>query len=996
MSDRDVEAQPGDNYKTDVEAEPLDESAEARRLVMPRKADVARSDQARRTKPARTSDMPGAGAPLLRGAGAHKRVVGRAHPISEPSTDTEFDESGEPDAPRIRLKSPHPLSRLRREEQSKGWAASLGLGHLASSLGLGGSAAPRRGVARPGAMRRGRPHLVRPTMRGIVGFAGMTATFAVVTALLVTLPSHPAAPTGTGSIYGINWHGTVKAPAAKLDFGPYFTTLDTELLMLGTTISTTTAASAASSSAGAAAAVSTTTVWSSTDGTTWTQLSAPGAFGIDGRRFVAQGISDDGQGGLVVIGNNLGSSPTDVIATAWHSRDGRAWTLMQVDSGGGQEMIAGVASRPGAVVAAGNGVAWLSTDGSTWTAQVLPGAVTASSTFTPRAVGSWDGGFVIVGLSNGAKTTTSAVWYSSTGRDWKQAATSLAGFDVRGIAALGDTIVAVGIDLSDNAPALAASWFSTDGATWVKSTAPTDLATVALDGVAAMGGSLIAFGAPPPATTSPAASAGPTLPGSTPVPAAAELVWVSENGRDWLPITSTAAPLTHARMASIGKTVVMIGGASGGLSLVTGDLSLGKSRQPASESAPPAIFALNVKAGDVPMIVDVTKDYTMGPIASTKIRFYLFATGPAGTEIYSSPDGSLWSQEAGPKDLTASVVTPLPAATASAPAASGSAPAASGSAPAATAAASVSAPVQTQAVMTGRPVVLQAITDGQGGIIAIGRVTNSSGNNGMIWHLKGDKWQQVQFNDDPPPEVSSIAAGSGGFVASSDLGGGSQILYSTDGDTWQAGSIAVGNGFALGVATYRYGYVAVGTDPTRQGATTAWTSPDGRTWTLRTDWHLPPNVTALFGQGNTLVAAANTATAAASSSARPSASAAASVKATPTAKPTPTPAVPVQSSTWWWSATGVVWQQSGLQTSDGDWAIANGRILVVSAPTTKGSSWTAWSSVDGRSWDPPRSGSLEFAGARTCTITSIDDRVIIVGWEGPGSLKDYYGRFGGN
>jgi hypothetical protein len=1011
MNDRDVEAQPGDKYETDLEGEPLDEPAEARRLVMPRKADVARSDQARRANPARTS------APE---AGARKRTVAQAHPITDPGADPELDEMDEPAAARVRLKSPHPLSRLRREERRTGLAASLGLNHLAASVGLGGpsgrtssrdgaarQSAARQGVARQGVARRGaalqgvarrgvarlgRPHLFRPTLRGIFGLAGMTATFAVVTGLLLTLPTHPTAPAATGSIYGINWHGTAKPPAAKLDFGPYFTSLDNELLMLGSTISTTGASSSASSSTGAAASVSTTTVWSSTDGTAWTQRSVSGAFGIDGRRFVAQGISDDGQGGLVVIGNSLGSSPTDVIATAWHSRDGRTWTLMQVDSGGGQEMIAGVASRPGSVVAAGNGVAWLSTDGSTWTAQVLPGAVTAGLAFTPRAVGSWDGGFVIIGLSNGTKTTTSAVWYSSTGRDWKQATTSLAGFDVRGIAALGGTVVAVGIDLSDNAPALAASWSSTDGGTWVKSTAPTDLSTVAMDGVANVDGSLIAFGAPAPATTSATASAGPTLPGSTPVPASTEVVWVSENGLDWLPITSTTAPLTRAHMASIGNRVLMIGGASGGLGLVSGDLSLGKARLPASQSAPPAIFALTLKSGDTPMIVDVTKDFTMGPIASTRDRFFVFATGPSGTAIFSSPDGSLWSQEAGPGDLTAAVVSPqpvAPAASGSAPAASGSAPAASGSAPAASRApAPSSAPIQAQTVITGRPVVLQAIPDGQGGIIATGRVTNSAGNTGMIWHLKAGNWQQVQFNDDAPPEVSSIAAGPGGFVASSDLGGGSQILYSTDGDTWQAGSIAVGSGFALSVATYRYGFVAVGTDPTRQGVTTAWTSPDGRTWTLRTDWHLPPNVTALFGMGNTLVAAANTAP--------PTASASSSASAAPSVKPSPTPAVPVQSSTWWWSATGVVWQQSGLQTSSGDWAIANGRILVVSAPATAPGNWTAWNSADGKSWQRPGSESVAFAGSRTCTIASIGDRVIIVGWDSAGSLKDYFGRFGGN
>ena len=108
---------------------------------------------------------------------------------------------------------------------------------------------------------------------------------------------------------------------------------------------------------------------------------------------------------------------------------------------------------------------------------------------------------MIIGLWNGTGPTRSAAWYSATGRDWKLATTSLAGFDARGIAAVGGRIVVVGDDLSDAAPGLAASWSSVDGNTWTESTAPTDQPTVGLDGVAAVDGALLAFGAPPPSTT---------------------------------------------------------------------------------------------------------------------------------------------------------------------------------------------------------------------------------------------------------------------------------------------------------------------------------------------------------------------------------------------------------------------------------------------------------------------------------------------------------------
>ena len=213
------------------------------------------------------------------------------------------------------------------------------------------------------------------------------------------------------------------------------------------------------------------------------------------RRFVAQGISDDGSGGLVAVGNSLGSSPTDVVAMAWHSRDGSTWTSMPVDSASGQEMIGGVAAQPGVVVAAGNGVAWLSTDARTWSPQVLPGA----ASYTLKAVSAWDGGFVVVGLWNGtgpSRSSGSAAWYSATGRDWAKAATSLDGFDARGIAGANGHIVVVGTDTSDTAPGLAASWSSADGNTWTKSTAFSEDTTVAMDGVTTVNGTFLAWGAP--------------------------------------------------------------------------------------------------------------------------------------------------------------------------------------------------------------------------------------------------------------------------------------------------------------------------------------------------------------------------------------------------------------------------------------------------------------------------------------------------------------------
>src|SRR5450759_2824614 len=240
MNDRDVEAQPGDIKQTELEGEPLERPAESNRIATPHKADVARSDQARLARP---------------GSQAHR--------------------VGEPPYPRVRLTAAHPRSRIRREKQAKGPAFSLaGLRASVAALGrsLGGGFGSHRpqvsGQAfRPANMRR----LVfrRPTLKGIFAFAVTAPTVAVVMALLFTLPTNPAAPSASGSIYGITWQAAVKAPTSKIDFGPYFTTYGPDMLMLGTVLTT-----------NGSTTTTATTVWASTDGATWTERSGSGAFDV--------------------------------------------------------------------------------------------------------------------------------------------------------------------------------------------------------------------------------------------------------------------------------------------------------------------------------------------------------------------------------------------------------------------------------------------------------------------------------------------------------------------------------------------------------------------------------------------------------------------------------------------------------------------------------------------------------------------------------------------
>jgi hypothetical protein len=355
-------------------------------------------------------------------------------------------------------------------------------------------------------------------------------------------------------------------------------------------------------------------------------------------------------------------------------------------------------------------------------------------------------------------------------------------------------------------------------------------------------------------------------------------------------------------MIAIGSKLILIGRSLGDLSVTTGMVTMGVARKHASPSGAPANFDMSLQQGVSPMIAVATKDDVLGPVVNSNNRFMVFLTGPTGTSVWSSGDGMLWSQEVDPDSLTA-------------------------------------------AGTTGRPVVISAIPDGQGGIIAVGRVTNAQGDNGTIWHMtKAGTWHQADIQDDAPPEISSIAAGPNGFVASSDVAGGSTILYSADGETWQAGAIAVASGFDLSVASYKYGFVAVGSDPTHGGVSTAWTSPDGRTWTLRADWKLPANVTQVFGMGDGIVASAVLAAPSSVASASPGASASAKASVKPTAvpkatavpKPTTTPAPPQDKNVWYWSSSGVVWQTTGLTTADGTTAVINGEILVLDAPSRHG------------------------------------------------------------
>jgi hypothetical protein len=132
----------------------------------------------------------------------------------------------------------------------------------------------------------------------------------------------------------------------------------------------------------------------------------------------------------------------------------------------------------------------------------------------------------------------------------------------------------------------------------------------------------------------------------------------------------------------------------------------------------------------------------------------------------------------------------------------------------------------------------------------------------------------------------------------------------------------------------------------------------------------------------------------------------------PSVKPSGAPAPTSTTTTWWYSATGVTWQQSGLQTNGASWTIVDGQILIYDPPATAAptatatptakakatatevvpADWAVWSSVDGKHWQHPSSNPVSFAASKACVIAWRDDLVVIVGWDTPSRLKDYTGN----
>ena len=860
-----------------------------------------------------------------------------------------------------------------------------------------------------------RPALHRPTwplsIRQTISVAiGLVTVIAVVSAMVVVIPSKPVATPGTGSVREVDFRAASQPPTGHFYYGPYFVSQSPRLLMMG--------------SDGA-----TSTVWSSTDGSTWDAISDKDSFGAPAQRFVVLGFSDDGNGGLIAVGDGF-SAGSKVVATAWRSRDGRTWSPATVDFPNNTEMI-GLAQRPGALVSAGNGVAWFSRAGSSWTLVALPNA----TGYIPRSVRAWANGFAIVAVSTGADARHTKAWISTDGKIWNEAAAQLDGFEVQDLVGYGNGLVAVGSqiltpdELATPSPspsptptpgpsgtkgkatptpkptpkptptpkpsagasgatpspsptpppavAVAISWISPDGVHWYRGNALPSHQSQGLESITQVFDSLVAVSSEPGsilgASGSPAASASAVASGSAAAsPTRPASLWTSDDGLTWKPMTTGVAALTRGRLAEFGKSLVLAGvDAGGSLDVLTGSITLG-SPLPLIAATPTPAFSVALQAGPKPMVPGLTAEATLGPVIATNDRFLAFVNGKDGTTVFSSTDGSAWKTEAGPAVFGGIAPTGSPGASAAPTATPTPTPKATATPAGTASAAPTDTPVAT--VPIGTASVTAAVSDGQGGIIAVGSVTGDS-QSGATWHLAGTTWTPGLINGTAPSSLGSVAVHEGDFVAAADSDDGPRLLYSSDGVSWVTTNITGADGYKLTVTSWTNGFVASGLSSA--GKATVWTSVDGINWST-INWNLPANAGPVLATRKGLISLSTGLTGNAS---------------------------------WWWSADGKSWDDSQLTTTAGCWGTLDSGFLAISVaplpaastapsvapssspvPTTK---WSVWASRDAQTWQQPLAPPFSFGGSNVCRVASLHEKVVVVGWAKEGVLADYYGDLNG-
>ena len=258
-------------------------------------------------------------------------------------------------------------------------------------------------------------------------------------------------------------------------------------------------------------------------------------------------------GGLVAIGTARDSSGRD-RAVAWVSTDGRTWTPATMPPGrlpGETWTIARAvtAGGPGLVAVGWANVGpdanfrvavWTSSDGLTWSrVPNAPGLALAPAVTVdfpeqgPRDVAAWSGGVVAVGVG-GAEGTSAAIWTSPDGRTWTPVSDlpDAAGRWAYGVAEVPEGLVVVGG--SGAYPEFRAqAWVSRDGTSWAAVSRPPG---IEMESVIHWADRLVAVGGAPAS-------------------------WVSSDGRTWTgaPGQKSTRGVQLSDVAGVGDRLVAIG-----------------------------------------------------------------------------------------------------------------------------------------------------------------------------------------------------------------------------------------------------------------------------------------------------------------------------------------------------------------------------------------------------------------------------------------------------
>jgi hypothetical protein len=204
-------------------------------------------------------------------------------------------------------------------------------------------------------------------------------------------------------------------------------------------------------------------IWTSPDGLAWERRSGEAGF-MD---TAAYGVATAGDR-LVVVGSVVVADSGDVAspAVAWISDDGSHWTAADSPAFALGPMRA-VTATPGGFVAVGFGIedtsaaAWTSPDGAAWTpAASQPAFEALGKPVRMAAVASNDAGLVAAGWKSDAGNGTGVVWRSRDGMTWERVPdqVSMSGASLAGVTFHGDAPIVAGTSgYPDNDQASA--WF---------------------------------------------------------------------------------------------------------------------------------------------------------------------------------------------------------------------------------------------------------------------------------------------------------------------------------------------------------------------------------------------------------------------------------------------------------------------------------------------------------------------------------------------------------